>query len=218
MVRILKLTLAAAAVVSSGAAFAVVNDLQPSFGTVTLPFSQGFSNSFSSTGGGNYVDQHGYTISNSTAETKPLGNALGTAVFNFYDDYTFTLPTSSNGALTASAVSVSFGALFGINNLQVRLYPVVSALTTGAPASLVSAWSLPTSTGGTTVTVSTFAAPVSLLAGTTYALEVRGNVVGATGSYGGNLNISAVPETDGWLLSLAGVSVIGLVARRRKLV
>ena len=216
MIRFFKLTAASLALLATSTAFAVVNDVQPGFGTVALPFSQGFSNSFSGIGGGNYVDQHGYTISNSTAEIKPIVSTPGTAVFNFYDDYLFTMPASSDGALTASAVSVSFASLFGISNLQVRLYPVVGPLTTGAPASLVSGWSLPTSNGNTTVTVSTFADPVTLSAGTTYTLEIRGDVVGATGSYGGNLNISAVPEAEGWILAMLGISVLGFVARQRK--
>ena len=214
MARTFKVALIASAALLGNSAFAVVNDLQANFGTVALPFSQGFSNTFTGTGGGNFVDQHGFTVSDSTAETKPIVSSPGTALYNFYDDFEFMMPSSSDGSLTASAVSISFGSLFGINNLQARLYPVASGLATGAPASLVSGWSVPTSTGGTTITVSTFANPVTLSAGTLYTLEVRGDVVGATGSYGGNLNISAVPEADGWALALVGLGLGGLATCR----
>mgnify|MGYP000042848195 CR=1 FL=1 len=53
--------------IGSQAAMAVSNDLQADYGTVALPFSQGFSNTFTSLGGGNFVDQHGFTVSDSTA-------------------------------------------------------------------------------------------------------------------------------------------------------
>lgn len=214
MIRLSKLALVAAAL-SSGSAFAVTNDLQANYGTITVPYSQGFSNTFTSLGGGNFLDQTGHTISDSTAVTQNIVSAPGTAVFNFYDDFLFTMPTSAAGSLTASAVSVSFGSLFGINNLQARMYEVTSGLTTSsAGSSLITAWSVPTSVGGNTITVSTFASPITLLAGSTYALEIRGDVIGATGSYGGNLNISAVPEADGWALATMGLALVGLARRR----
>jgi MYXO-CTERM domain-containing protein len=217
MIRTSQLALAIAMLIGSSAAFAVTNNVQANYGTVTPPTAKGFSNTFVGLGGGNYVDATGHTVSDSTAQTLSLGGgATGTATFNFYDDYLFTMPTTAGGSLAASAMSLSFGNLFGINNLQARFYEVpATGLTTGRPATLISAWSTATNVGGNTITVSTFENPINLVGGATYAMEVRGQVFGAAGSYGGSLNISAVPEAESWALALVGLGVAGVVARRR---
>jgi hypothetical protein len=223
MIRPFKLALVAAAALCCSAAFAApTNVIQADFGNITLPFSQGVSNTFIANTSGGYGDATGHTIDGSTltAAFSPSAPAV-TGVFNFYDDFTFTLPETTSGSLTASAVSVSFANLIGINNLQVRLYSVVAgALTTGAAGpSLVSGWSTPLSAGTSTLTVSTFANPITVAAGKTYTLEIRGDVFGPTGSYGGNLNIvstPAVPEAEGWALAVMGLSLLGVAARRMR--
>jgi hypothetical protein len=218
MVRTRKLALAIAVAFSSTASLAVTNNIQDDYGTVTPPTTQSFTNTFVSQGGGNYLDATGHIVSNSGAVTLPLGGgATGTATYNFYDDYLFTLPAATGGTLMASALSINFGNLFGINNLQARLYEVPSSgLTTGRPPSLISAWSTATHTGGFTVTMSTFENPVNLVPGATYAMEVRGQVMGATGSYSGQLSIAAVPEAETWALALVGLVVAGLAGRRTR--
>jgi hypothetical protein len=222
MIRPIKQALVAAAALCCSAAFAApTNAIQANFGTITLPVSQGFSNTFTTNGGSGYVDASGDTIDGSTI-TAPFkaSEPLVTGVFNFYDDFIFTLPTSTGGSLTASAVSVSFQNLIGINNLQVRLYPVIAGvLTTGVPSSLITGWSTPLNAGGSTLTVSTFANPVAVTAGVTYTLEVRGDVFGPTGSYGGNLNITAtpaVPEAEGSAMAMMGLGLLGVAARRMR--
>ncbi|WP_083708127.1 FxDxF family PEP-CTERM protein [Janthinobacterium sp. TND4EL3] len=56
-----------------------------------------------------------------------------------------------------------------------------------------------------------------LLAGT-YFLQVDGYVASASGgSYSGNVSASAVPEADAYAMLLAGLGLMGFVARRRKL-
>jgi hypothetical protein len=219
MIHSTKLALIAAAALCCSAAFAAPNNVvQADFGVVSLPLTQGFSNSFTSTSGGGFVDATGDVIDGSTL-TAPFkaSEPAVTGVFNFYDDFTFTLPETTSGTLTASAVSVSLLNIFGINNLQVRLYPVVAGtLTTGSPASVVSGWSTPLSAGASTLTVSTFANPITVAAGKTYTLEVRGDIVGGSGSYGGNLNISPVPEADGWALAMMGMGLLSVAARRAR--
>ena len=55
------------------------------------------------------------------------------------------------------------------------------------------------------------------LAGGNYALKVNGQVLGTGGgAFGGDLTVSPVPEPQAWGMMLAGVGVLGALARRRK--
>lgn len=212
MSHAVKSVIVAVAALGAHAAFAVTNNVQANYGTVALPFTHSIGDTFTSDGTGNFIDQLGNAVS-STTISKPIVSAPGNADYNYYDDFEFTMPSSS-GTLTSDAISVSFASVIGINNLQVRLYPLGSLTVNGAPG-LVSAWSQVVTTGPTTVTISTFASPVSLTAGTTYTLEVRGDILPSGGSYGGALNITAVPEPASALLVLVGLGAVGLVSRRR---
>ena len=131
----------------------------------------------------------------------------------FYDDYLFTM---SPGSVDTVASTISLGSLFGINNLQARLYSG-TVTTTGKPTGLLEAWSTAIQITGNGYTGSmAVISPITLGAGS-YVLEIRGDVVGtAGGSYAGALNISPVPEPQEWALLLAGLGVLGFVALGRK--
>ena len=129
----------------------------------------------------------------------------------FYDDFTFTLsPASSFSNITAS---IDLGSFFGINNISVRLFEGTGPFSMPA---LVQAWSAPFS-AGPGVTGSTTVINVAALPSDTYTLEVRGDVVGTFGgSYTGSLNVVPVPEPETYAMLLAGLGIIGTIARRRK--
>lgn len=218
------------ATISTQASANVINVVQADFGVISpLPYSRSFGDTFTSIDGtAGYTtsassSRDGLTITNTgsidgSVITRDLGPQFpgATANFNFYDDYVFTMPGEA-GQLTASAVSVSFGTFLGINNLQARFYAVTDALTTGTPGSGVSyAWTSVTDLNGASVGVTAFNNPLMLTAGVEYALEIRGLVFGRTASYGGNVNIAPVPEADGLALALAGLTVAGWVASRRR--
>lgn len=229
-----RIALAALAIASiSSHAFAdVENVIQANFGVISpLPYSRSFGDTFTSIAGtAGYTTSASSSRDNSTLTragsidgsviTRNLGPQFPgtTADFNFYDDYVFTMPGES-GQLTASAVSVSFGSFLGISNLQARFYATTNGLTTGVPNTTVSyAWISVTDLNGASVGVTAFSNPIALTAGVQYALEIRGLAYGPTASYGGNVNISPVPEADGVSLALAGLTVAGwLASRRRKL-
>lgn len=229
-----RIALAALAIASlSSHAFAdVANVIQADFGVISpLPYSRSFGDTFTSIAGtAGYTTSASSSRDNSTITrtgsidgsviTRSLGPQFPgtTGSFNFYDDYVFTMP-GEDGHLTASAVSVNFGNFLGISNLQARFYATTNGLTTGAPTTTVSyAWISVTDLNGASVGVTAFSNPIALTAGVQYALEVRGLAYGPTASYGGNVNISPVPEADGVSLALAGLTVAGwLASRRRKL-
>ncbi len=218
------------AAISTQASANVVNVVQADFGVISpLPYSRSFGDTFSGIAGtAGYTtsassSRDGSTITNTgsidgSVVTRPLGPQFpgASASFNFYDDYVFTMPGEA-GQLTASAVSVSFGSFLGVSNLQARFYAVTDALTTGTPNTAVSyAWISVTDLNGASVGVTTFSNPLPLTAGVQYALEIRGLVFGPTASYGGNVNITPVPEADSFALALAGLTVAGWVASRRR--
>lgn len=224
MVRVVRHALAAAALL--GSAFvqaAVVNQVQANFGVVSpLPYSRHFGTTFQQAANG------GYTTVASSAGTvtygqidgsvlnAPLVSLPGSANFNFYDDHLFTMP-GTDGTLTASAISVSFGNVLGIDHLQARLYEVPAAgLSTGPVIGASYAWLTVQPLSGGVLNATFFEPPVSLMSGKQYALEVRGLVHGPTASYGGNVNIAAVPESDALGLALAGLGVTVWLARRRR--
>ena len=131
----------------------------------------------------------------------------------FYDDYLFTIAPASIDSITST---ISLGNLFGINNLQTRLYSG-TVPTTGVPTGLLEAWSTAIQISGTGYSgTMAVISPITLGAGN-YVLEVRGDVVGtAGGSYAGTLNISPVPEAAEWIMLLAGLTLMGFVAVRRR--
>lgn len=229
-----RIALAAWAIVStaigSQASANVINVVQADFGIISpLPYSRSFGDTFTSIAGtAGYTtaassSRDGATITNTgSIDGSVVNRNLGpqfpgaTANFNFYDDYVFTMP-GENGHLTASAVSVNITNLLGIDNLQARFYAVTDALTTGTPNTTLSyAWTTVTPLNGASVNVTAFDTPLPLTAGVQYALEIRGLVHGVTASYGGNVNISPVPEADGLALALAGLTAAGWVASRRR--
>lgn len=151
------------------------------------------------------------------AQAAPISLTYGGTYFapqnQFYDDFLFTISPSSVGSITST---ISLGSLFGIDNLQTRLYSG-TLTTTGKPSGLLQAWStaIPLSGTGYNGTISVIS-PITLGAGS-YILEVRGDVVGtAGGSYAGVLNISPVSEPAEWAMMLVGLGFIGIVVARRR--
>lgn len=145
---------------------------------------------------------------------KVYGDSFMAPQAQFYDDYTFVIPSASVGAITAT---IDLGNFYGINNLQSSLYSGTIDPVTGKPSGLLQAWStpVPVSNSGGVFTFSTIS-PTSLAAGS-YTLEIRGDVVGIYGgSYFGLLSVSPVPDAAEWMMILSGLGVIGLLVVRRK--
>jgi hypothetical protein len=97
------------------------------------------------------------------------------------------------------------GNNFTLSNLRVSLY-----MGTGDPSTLTLLGTPLTMSGGVVSGTFTFDPAVSQ-----YTLLITGNATG-TGNYGFSLIAQAVPEPAEYAMLLAGLGLIGAVARRRK--
>ncbi len=124
--------------------------------------------------------------------------------FSFYDDYIFTVPSST---VDVTTVVLNSGATFNISDLQLRLYTLAgngnSPVLGDSPAGLVEGWS------------SNSLAQTDLSAGT-YVLQLRGDVTGtASSSYAGVIDLQPVPLPAALPLLLSGIGLLGGLARKR---
>ncbi len=138
-------------------------------------------------------------IDNSLNFGAKFGNGLKNGTFA--DKFTFSLTDSYRAEAIVSSISSS--AANGLALTGFGLYNNAGLVASGVQQStgVRDVWYIPTA---------------SLSSGN-YWLQVQGYVVSNTsGSFGGNVNITPVPEPETYGLMLAGLGVMGLVARRRK--
>lgn len=122
----------------------------------------------------------------------------------FMDHFTFnvtgTLPTS----IDAIVSSISRTASTGLDITGLSLYKAGGTMVTNGMMG---------STGATDV----WTLSASSLAAGSYYLQVSGSLVSNTsGAFGGSVMLNPVPEPETYGMMLAGLGVVGLLARRRK--
>ncbi|MCX7185390.1 MAG: FxDxF family PEP-CTERM protein [Nitrosospira sp.] len=153
------------------------------------------------------------------------GNSFASASSGstFWDDFIFTIPDGSANSVTSS---INLGTILGLTDLRARLY-TGSTHETGpvAPGTLMQAWGTTVNYSPTVSATTVVLNPLTLDAGT-YTLQIRGAVAGLFGgSYAGVLNIapppevsntSPVPEPETYAMFLAGLGLMGFIARRKK--
>lgn len=145
---------------------------------------------------------------NSFADGGGLGTITSNASFSstvtgsFTDTWTFNLDGPSTVAASLTNVEITFGAFTynGINNFSAWLngVPLVSAASTS---------------GSATVTV--LAGGSSLPAGNGFNLTISGTALAGGASYGGNIAVAPVPEPESYVMLMAGLGAIAVIARRR---
>lgn len=140
----------------------------------------------------------------------PSASFSNTVSGAFTDTWTFNLGSQSVVAASLTNVEVSFGGFSfgGIKNLTAWL----NNTQLFGPNS--------TQTGdGVTTTLQVKSGSATLPAGV-YSLVVSGTgVTGVSASYGGNIvaaPVTPVPEPETYAMLLAGLGVMGAIARRRK--
>ncbi len=131
-----------------------------------------------------------------------FGNTLsGIAGDTFADQFTFTLALPGN--VTASVTAASQTATTGLNITGLGLYSDAGVLVgsgTGT-SGLFDFWNL---------------SAESLAAGS-YYVQVSGTLASTgTGAFGGSVALNPVPEPETYGMMLAGLGVVGFLARRRK--
>jgi hypothetical protein len=168
------------------------------------------------TGSGAVTDYSQLPVSDFFGNT--LGKASGTLGapadpgFTFYDDYVFTVSSST---VDAASFLLNEGSTFAISDLQMRLYSTTGntlPVLGDSPAGLQAGWSNPISADGTTSNLAT-----TMLTAGTYVLEVRGDVTGQSGgSYAGLIDLQPVPLPAALPLLLSGLGLLGGLARKRR--
>lgn len=186
----------------------------PAAAAATLSYEETASGT---TGSGTVTDYAHLPVSDFFGNT--LSQATGTLGapadpgFTFYDDYVFTVASST---VDAASFVLNEGTTFSIDNLQMRLYSVSGNSTLpvlgDSPAGLKAGWSNPISTDGLTSNIAT-----TMLSAGTYVLEVRGDALGeAGGSYAGIIDLQPVPLPAALPLMLSGIGLLGGLVRKRR--
>ena len=161
------------------------------------------------------------------AQATALGTISGTTTLmgattqgSFADVFSFTPFSSAYAGVTAT--SVTFSALYGVTVTGLALYQGIFASasdTTGlTPVSLGMVSSTITAGKATIVTLAN-SATISPIG---YTLVIRGTSIGQAG-YTGMIalierpaDMPPVPEPESYAMLLAGVGMMGFIARRRK--
>ncbi|GJI91838.1 MULTISPECIES: FxDxF family PEP-CTERM protein [Duganella] len=119
----------------------------------------------------------------------------------FSDVFNFSIPSLSSADSNVSSVSIGDNA--GIDFSRFDLYKV------GSP--------IAAATGSLDVDSGLWILSGTNLAAGNYFFKVEGTIKSADAiSYSGNLVVSAVPEADAYAMLLAGLGLVGVIARRRK--
>jgi hypothetical protein len=125
---------------------------------------------------------------------------------SFTDDWTFTLPIGSAGQAAGNAI-----ANFNPNG------SLSSFFTDGSIWNITQNTLLTAGAGSFSGGIYNvqFTLPGALNPNDTYALRLTGVTLATGGSYGGTVAVTAVPEPESYALFLAGLGLMGFIARRR---
>lgn len=138
------------------------------------------------------------------SDTNTFGNKFegtGYKDMSFLDIYSFSIP--SNSDLGSSLTSFATRKTYDLDITSFDLYSGSTRLVQGVRVSngTLDVWTLE---------------GLSISSGS-YNLRVAGTILGTSGgSYGGNANVSPVPEPEAWSMVGVGLAVAGVMARRRR--
>jgi len=143
--------------------------------------------------------------SNAQAATYNLGTL--TDSYNEFGSYSVAKGSFSD-TINFSLANTS-DTDFGVGSIFVKVGNIVRRDITGLTLSLFQ--------GTTDLGLSGTDFSATALAAGDYHLLVTGNATGSQGgTYGGGINVSPVPEANTFAMMLAGLGLMGFVARRRR--
>lgn len=136
-----------------------------------------------------------------------------TAGTSFTDLYNFTVEPNAGAGFSASyTLFKNLGASVSTLALYMGTYATSVDLDASKKISLINLDRSSSTSGRFTSTLLT-AESATLSPAATYTLVVSG---GGTGSYSGSVMLSPVPEPETYAMMLAGLGVMGFIARRRR--
>ena len=145
-----------------------------------------------------------------------LPGPFGSADY-FVNDYGFSL--ASNASFSSAVVTFDLGSSLQLSDLSLSLLhgtPWSGSLPGVLSAADIAQRFANTVAASTGTAMTQQIDPLMLTAGD-YVLEVRGRVTGSSGgSYGGVINVAAVPEPSGAALALAGLALLGVAGWRAR--
>jgi len=146
--------------------------------------------------------------------------ALAAPYTNSFGQPEAVLPGAFTAASFSSAVvTFDLGSILQLSNLSLSLLhgtPWIGSLPGVLSAADISHRFASTVAASTGTATTQQIDPLMLAAGD-YVLEVRGRVTGNSGgSYGGVINVAAVPEPSGAALALAGLALLGVAGWRAR--
>lgn len=155
------------------------------------------------------VDHSTYTDAGLVSEN--WSTTVATTTGTFSDLFTFSLVPNAGVGLSAQSVMVSsFGTSLSTIALYLGSFTSLGALT-GAP---IGAGVVETKTGMFSTTDNLYLDFSQLAANTAYTMVVSGDAVGRS-SYTSIIQLAPVPEPETYAMLLAGLGVMGFVARRK---
>lgn len=120
---------------------------------------------------------------------------------SFFDIYNFTV--SSNSEFDTALISIATNTKYDLNITSFDLYSGSTLIAKGNPVATgaLDVWSL--SGRG--------------ISSGSYSMQVGGTILGSMGgAYGGNANVSPIPEPGTWSMFGLGIAAVAFVAKRRK--
>ncbi|MDB5774681.1 MAG: glycosyl transferase family 1 [Herbaspirillum sp.] len=143
-------------------------------------------------------------VFSTTASSQNFGATLGAAAKGLTFDEDFTFAITQPSALSASVISIALGSVAGMDITGFTLTNSTTSTVlngTAVSAAPLSSWTLTASNLGIG----------------NYTLAVLGTVTGTNGgSFGGNINVSPVPEASTTAMMLGGLALVGFAATRRR--
>jgi len=147
------------------------------------------------------ITNHAAALGSTPLKSGPVQFIGGVGYTAFTDVYTFSAPDAHDSIAASFNQTVNAGKNIDFTSISLVGGGHTYNFAMTSPDKIAEVWTLPTS--------------IRLDHGVTYSFNVSGITTGSA-TYAGNLHVTAVPEPETYGMLLAGLGMLGLLARRRK--